>query len=422
MNIKYTSITGFKDILPEAIHAWQYVEDLCRQIFKSSGYREIRTPLIERTELFKRSIGETTDIVEKEMYTFIDKNGESLTIRPEGTASVVRSYIENNIKMKEQIFKIFYMGPMFRHERPQKGRLRQFHQIGAEIFNVQAPSAEAELLLIINSIFDKLNITNLNLHINSVGCPSCRPEYSKELKKYLKSNINNLCDNCKRRSEINPMRALDCKNEACRIILNKAPLISEYLCDNCRTHFEELQSYLKELNIKYILNTGLVRGLDYYTKTAFEIISDEEGSQNAVVAGGRYDNLVEMFGGDPTPAVGFAIGVERLLRFARIPEDINASPELFIATVGRVAYGTAIRLATLLRTRGVYVETGYGDRSLKSQMRLADKLKAKYVLMIGEEELKKKNAILKNMSDSSQETISIRTDNDFLNSLKGKII
>ncbi len=421
MSIKYTSITGFKDILPEAIYAWQYVEDICRKIFKSSGYREIRTPLIEKTELFKRSIGETTDIVEKEMYTFIDKNGESLTIRPEGTASVVRSYIENNIKMKEKIFKIFYMGPMFRHERPQKGRLRQFHQIGAEIFNVSAPSAETELLLIINSIFDNLNVTNLHLHINSVGCPSCRPEYSKELKKYLKSNINNLCDNCRRRSDTNPMRALDCKNEECRVILDKAPVISEYLCKECKTHLNNLQLYLKELNINYIYNQSLVRGLDYYTKTAFEIVSDEEGAQNAVVAGGRYDNLVEIFGGEPTPAVGFAIGVERLLRFAHIPEDTNASPELFVATIGREAYSVAIKLAMLLRTKGIYVETGYSDRSLKSQMRLADKLKAKYVLMIGEEELKNKSALLKNMSNSRQEIISIKTEDDFLNSLKGKI-
>ncbi len=323
--------------------------------------------------------------------------------------------------MKEKIFKIFYMGPMFRHERPQKGRLRQFHQIGAEIFNVSAPSAETELLLIINSIFDNLNVTNLHLHINSVGCPSCRPEYSKELKKYLKSNINNLCDNCRRRSDTNPMRALDCKNEECRVILDKAPVISEYLCKECKTHLNNLQLYLKELNINYIYNQSLVRGLDYYTKTAFEIVSDEEGAQNAVVAGGRYDNLVEIFGGEPTPAVGFAIGVERLLRFAHIPEDTNASPELFVATIGREAYSVAIKLAMLLRTKGIYVETGYSDRSLKSQMRLADKLKAKYVLMIGEEELKNKSALLKNMSNSRQEIISIKTEDDFLNSLKGKI-
>lgn len=422
MSVKYTAITGFKDILPETIHTWQYVEDICRQIFNTSGYREIRTPFLEKTELFKRSIGETTDIVEKEMYTFIDKNGESLTIRPEGTASVVRSYIENNIGMREQIFKIFYIGPMFRHERPQKGRMRQFYQIGAEIFNVSAPSAEAELLLVLNSILNKLNVMDLKLHINSVGCSSCRPEYSKKLKKYLKSNINNLCDNCKRRSEINPMRALDCKNEKCRTILDNAPIISQFLCESCKAHFNELQSYLKELSVDYIFNQGLVRGLDYYTRTAFEIVSDEEGAQNAVAAGGRYDNLVEMFGGEPTPAVGFAIGVERLLRFIKVSEKMNAFPKLFIATIGREAFGTAIKLSSYLRKKGVYVETGYGDRSLKSQMRFANKLKAKYVLMIGENELKIKSALLKNMSNSYQEQISIQTEDDFLNSLKGKII
>ncbi len=422
MRIKFSSITGFKDILPENTKLFQYVENISREIFECAGYREIRTPLIERTDLFKRSIGENTDIVEKEMYTFTDKNGESLTLRPEGTASVVRAYIEHSIGLKEQIFKTFYIGPMFRHERPQKGRLRQFHQIGAEIFNVALPSAEAELLLILNSIFNKLNVMGLKLYINSVGCSSCRPEYSKEIKKYLKSNINELCDNCKRRSEKNPMRALDCKNEKCRIILDNAPAISQFLCDGCKSHFKEFQSYLRELNVDYIYNEGLVRGLDYYTRTAFEIVSDEEGAQNAVAAGGRYDNLVEMFGGEPTPAVGFAIGVERLLRFVNLSEELNAPPKLFIATIGSEAFGTAMKLASYLRKRGVYVETGYGDRSLKSQMRFADKLKAEYVLMIGENELKTNRAILKNMSNANQEEISIQTEDDFLNSLKGKII
>lgn len=422
MNLKYTGITGFKDILPETIHVWYYIENICKQTFNSFGYREIRTPLLEKTELFRRSIGETTDIVEKEMYSFIDKNGESLTLRPEGTASVVRSYIENNIGMREQIFKIFYIGPMFRHERPQKGRLRQFHQIGAEIFNISAPSAEAELLLILHSILKKLRVSNLKLQINSVGCSNCRPEYSKELKKYLKSNINKLCENCKRRSEKNPLRSLDCKNEKCRIILDNAPVISEYLCDACKIHFNDLQSYLKELDINYLYNPSLVRGLDYYTRTAFEIVTPEDGAQNAVAAGGRYDNLVESFGGNPTPAIGFAIGMERLIRFVNVPEDIKTQPELFIATIGKEVYVTALKLALPLREKGIYVEMGYGDKSLKSQMRLADKLKTKYVLIIGEDELKSKTAILKNMSNSEQEIINIQTQDDFLNSLKGKII
>jgi histidyl-tRNA synthetase len=420
MKTNLTSITGFKDILPEDAKRYEYVENISRETFELAGYKEIRTPILERTELFSRSIGETTDIVEKEMYTFQDRNGESLTIRPEGTASVVRAYIEHSIGMKEPIFKIYYIGPMFRHERPQKGRLRQFNQIGAEIFNVASPAAEVELIVILLSIFKKLKITGVKLQINSVGCFECRPAYSEELKKYLRSNYNDLCENCRRRSETNPVRALDCKNEKCKLIIDRAPVISSHLCKGCSTHQEIFEKMLNETQIPFELNPRLVRGLDYYTKTAFELVY-KEGAQNAVAAGGRYDNLVEQFGGDPTPAAGFAIGVERLLMLSNLTQDLNKNPSLFIATLGYDVCGTVFKFAELLRKHGVYVETGYGDKSLKSQLRYADKLKAKYVLIIGENELKTKSAILKNMSNSSQEQISIKTEDDFLNSMKGKI-
>lgn len=407
MNIKFTAITGFKDILPDSVSRYQLIESVCRETFHKAGYREIRTPLVERTEVFKKSIGEATDIVEKEMYTFTDKSGDSLTIRPEGTASVVRAYIEHNIGMKEQIFKTYYMGPMFRHERPQKGRLRQFHQIGAEIFNVAAPTAEVELILLLNSILKKLRVNGLKLQVNSVGCSLCRPAFIKKLSEFLKSSVSKLCDNCKNRIERNPMRTLDCKNESCRTILNRSPKISDDLCNDCKIHFNEFRSYLEQLKIEYMFNPWLVRGLDYYTRTAFELVTGEEGAQNAVAAGGRYDNLVELFGGDPTPAVGFAIGVERLVTLINPEVDLNIPLSLFIATVGKDAFGFAIKLATLLREKGIRVETGYGDRSLKSQMRLADKLKAKYVLIIGEDEIKTNMAVIKNMNTSQQVKIKI---------------
>lgn len=421
MNTKYTSITGFKDILPDAVHHWQRVEGICREIFKSYGYKEIRTPILEKTELFIRSIGETTDIVEKEMYTFMDRNGDSLTLRPEGTAPVVRAYIEHNIGIKEQIFKVYYMGPMFRHERPQKGRFRQFHQIGAEIFNVPSPSAEMELLLILNTILERLKVKGVTLQINSVGCPVCRPEFSKKLKSFLKSRVESLCENCKRRAETNPLRTLDCKNESCIRVLEDAPTISDFLCESCKSHFQILRSQIDSLGIKYAYNPKLMRGLDYYTKTAFEVITQEKGAQNAIAAGGRYDTLVEQSGGDPTPAVGFAIGIERLLSFADLnefPEDI---PALFIATVGVDSFTKSIQLARLLRTNGIYVETGYGDRSLKSQMRYADKIKARYVLILGEDEIKREKAILKNMASGKQEEISIENESEFFDILKKKL-
>jgi len=417
---KLTAVTGFKDILPEQSSSYGLIEEFCRELFARSGFKEIRTPMLEKTELFTRGIGEGTDIVEKEMYTFLDKNGESLTLRPEGTAPVVRAYIEHNIGMQEQIFKAFYIGPMFRHERPQKGRFRQFHQIGVEIFNVASPSAEAELIVLLDTIQKQFEIKNLMLQVNSVGCPRCRPEYSTKLQKYLQQNKNKLCDNCRRRMEVNPLRTLDCKNESCRTVLELAPVISGQLCDECKLHFNLLQQLLGELNIKFQLNPHLVRGLDYYTKTCFELVTPEEGAQNAIAAGGRYDNLIQMLGGNPTPAVGFAIGLERLLRHANI--EINTSrPSLFIATLGTNAFSTSLKLANLLRKKGLYVETGYGDRSLKSQMRLADKLKARFVLMVGEDELKSRVAILKNMDNSEQTKIPIDSEETFLNSILNKL-
>ncbi|HEY4717287.1 MAG TPA: histidine--tRNA ligase [bacterium] len=416
MNAKKTRIStlqppaGFKDILPDISNIWQFTEQVCREIFDNSGYKEIRTPILEKTQLFERSIGNETDIVQKEMYTFTDRSGDTLSMRPEGTAPAVRAYIEHSLGLTEQIFKIYYIGQMFRHERPQKGRLRQFHQIGAEIFNVKEPAAEVELLIILNGIFDKLNVKNKRVQLNSVGCPDCRPEYLNKLRIFLESSHAKLCNNCQRRMNTNPLRVLDCKEEECIPIIKTAPVIMDYLCSLCSEHFKKLQALLKETGIAFEINTKLVRGLDYYTRSAFEIISETGGSQNAIAAGGRYDNLVESMGGEPTPAAGFAIGVERLIDIADIKNKF-LNPLLFVLSLGAAASAAGLKIASNLRERGIYVEFGYNERSLKSQLRRANKLGARFVLIIGENEMKSGAVTLKNMEAGTQESISLKDIN-----------
>lgn len=398
-------IKGFKDILPGEIIKWQYLEKEAREVFENSGYSEIKIPLMEFTEVFSRSIGEDTDIVEKEMYTFQDKSGRSITLRPEGTASVVRAYIEHGLYAGPQPTKLYYLGPMFRYERPQAGRYRQFYQIGVEALGVDDPILDTEIIWMSYYLFQKLNLRDLELQINSLGCKACRPLYIKALKDYLKDKLSLLCPDCKKRYEGNPLRILDCKREECRLATANVPSILDFLCPSCLKHFEEVKKYLKALSIPFLINQRIVRGLDYYTRTTFEIVSNMLGAQNAVAAGGRYDGLVEELGGPPTPGIGFAIGVERVISLFKdnLPEKI---PLIFIASLGTDAHAFSLRLAEKMRTSGIKTELGYGE-SLKSQMRKADRSGAKFVLIIGEKEIGKGSAILRDMESKTQEDIDL---------------
>lgn len=414
------SISGFKDILPADVRKWQLIEDKARVMLEDYGFSEVRIPVIEKTDLFSRSIGESTDIVEKQMYTFLDRDGSSISLRPEGTAPVVRAYIEHSLYVKEPIQKLYYIGPMFRHERPQRGRLRQFYQIGAEVFGVKNPSVDAEVLGLLIRYFKELKIEGLSLQINSLGCLKCRPGFVGEMKGYLKERYKELCEDCKRRWEKNPLRVLDCKKEGCRDIASRAPVILNFLCSECQRHFEGVQEEATILNIPFEVNPRIVRGLDYYTKTTFEIVSQNLGAQNAVVAGGRYDGLVKTLGGPDTPALGFALGMERVVEL--LPwEDSNGRPLVFIASLGDDARKLATRIMSTIRPLRIRTEMEYEDKSLKAQMRRADKLGAKYVLLIGDEELKKGKAILRDMRGKTQEDIPLDPVDSLIEGLRGKV-
>jgi len=407
--MKYTAPRGTSDILPDASGVWQFVEKTARETFEAANFREIRTPIFESTDLFARSIGSTTDIVTKEMYTFQDRKGRSLTLRPEETAPVVRACVENNLMVPDNVVKLYYIGPMFRYERPQAGRYRQFHQVGVEAFGSDDPSIDAEIIAVAVSLFEKLGLENLRVNINSVGCPDCRPSYLEELKKYFGSKIGEMCDECKKRLEFNPLRILDCKNEACQKYISKAPAPLDYICGKCKADFEKAVKYLKGLKIDFEINNRLVRGLDYYTGTTFEVISGKLGAQNAVCGGGRYDNLVEELGGRKTPAVGFAVGVERIIEILKGSNKLIPSKKLdvFIAAVGEEAMGEGLRLLRELRGLGVSSDMDFIDRSLKAKMKAADRSKAKFTLIIGDEEIKKNAVILRTMEDGSQREVSI---------------
>jgi len=398
-------IKGFKDILPGEIRKWHYLETVAREIFENSNYSEIRIPLMEFTEVFSRGIGEDTDIVEKEMYTFHDKGGRSITLRPEGTASVVRAYIEHGLYAGPQPTKLYYLGPMFRYERPQAGRYRQFYQIGVEALGIDDPILDAEIIWMSYHIFERLNLKDLELQINSLGCKVCRPLYREALKDFLRDKSPLLCPDCKKRYKGNPLRILDCKREECRLATTHAPAIIDFLCPACLKHFGEVQRYLKALSIPFIINQRIVRGLDYYTKTTFEIIAPGLGAQKAVAAGGRYDGLVEELGGHPTPGIGFAIGVERVVSL--LEDNLTEQrPLVFIASLNPDAHALSLILAHKIRTSGIKTELGYGG-SLKSQMRKADKSGARYVLIIGEEEIRRGAGILRDMEAKAQEDIEL---------------
>lgn len=404
---KYSSIRGVYDVLPAETAKWQLIEAAAKKVFDDYGFSEIKIPIIEKSDLFTRSIGEDTDIVEKEMYTFPDRKGELISLRPEGTASVVRAYVEHKMHKTSNLTKLYYIGPMFRYERPQKGRRRQFFQIGAEAIGLSSPAIDAEVISMLFTFFNQLGVDGLELNINSIGCSECRPAYKEILLSFLEEKKGSFCDNCLKRYENNPLRVLDCKSAHCRGATDGAPSILDHLCQNCGDDFDEVKGYLDTLCLRYNINPRMVRGLDYYTKTAFEITSDRLGAQDAVAAGGRYDRLVEEVGGPPTPAIGFAIGMERL---AMLLEEEGLSlkrlPDLFIAALGCDAQKEAFPLAHDLRTHGIKVEFNHEGRSLKAQMRKADSLGANYVLILGEDELKSGRAVLKNMKDNEQNEIA----------------
>ena len=406
MTIKYQAIKGVKDILTGEIEKWQFMEKTAREVFELYGFSEIRIPIFERTEVFTRSIGETTDIVEKEMYTFPDRSGDSLTLRPEGTASVVRAYVEHNLYNPPSVVKLYYMGPMFRCERPQAGRYRQFYQIGAEVFGTENPEIDAEVIGMLLKYFEKFGLKELELQINSLGCDECRPKFREALITFLKGKKNLLCEDCQKRFERNPLRIFDCKSVSCHEATKGAPTIEDYRCDNCKNHFNSTLNYLDKLNIPYVKNPKLVRGLDYYTKTAFEIISKGLGAQNAIAGGGRYDKLVEEFGGPPTPAFGFAIGVDRTAPLIQ-SSGFSLQPSVFIVALGEKADLKTFELINVLRQNGIRVERDYEKGSLKSQLRKANKFGVRYTIIIGDNELDKGKAILRDMSGSQQEEIDI---------------
>jgi histidyl-tRNA synthetase len=406
MTAKYQAIKGVKDILPGEIEKWQLMEKTAREVFELYGFSEIRIPIFEKTAVFTRSIGETTDIVEKEMYTFPDRSGDSLTLRPEGTASVVRAYVEHNLYNPPSVSKLYYMGPMFRCERPQAGRYRQFYQIGAEVFGTENSEIDAEVIGMLMRYFEKLGTKELELQINSLGCDECRPKFRDALLQFLKERKSLLCEDCQRRYERNPLRIFDCKSDNCHQSTKDAPTGESYLCENCKSHFNSTLSYLDKLNIPYSKNPKLVRGLDYYTKTAFEIISKGLGAQDAIAGGGRYDKLVEEFGGPPTPAFGFAIGVDRTASLIQIGNQ-QPIPLIFIASLGERADRKTFDLINVLRQNGVRVERDYEKGSLKSQMRKANKSGARHTIIIGDNEIDKNKVILRDMSSAQQEEIDM---------------
>ena len=403
--MKVQSIRGAKDILPEEIWKWQWIESIAHKVFSQYMFQEIRVPIFEDTRLFSRSIGETTDIVEKEMYTFEDRAGDSITLRPEGTASVVRAYIEHKMYAQPSIIKMFYIGPMFRYERPQAGRLRQFHQIGVEAMGSSNPAIDVEVMTMLIEFFRELGLHDMQLQINSLGNHNCRPKYRNTLKAAIEKHLNQLCKNCVNRYERNPLRILDCKMEECKKITENLPKMIDYLDKTSQEHFDEVQNLLDATKIPYKINTNLVRGLDYYNLTAFEVTSNKLGAQNVICGGGRYDTLVEELSGPPTPCFGFALGMERLISLVNFKNKSHKNPDIFIICLGDVAKKASFEAAHDLRIMGLKVERDYDSGTMKSQMRKANKSNCRFTLIIGENEIKSGKYILKNMLNSEQKEL-----------------
>lgn len=406
------AIKGTKDVLPSEVYKNQYIEATCLTVAENFGYKEMRTPVFEHTELFQRGVGDTTDVVQKEMYTFDDKGGRSITLRPEGTAGAARSFLENGLSNEALPQKICYLTSCYRYEKPQAGRLREFHQFGIECFGATSPLADAEMIALAKQIFDELGVKDLHLELNSIGCPTCRAEYHKALKEYFASRVDELCDTCRDRLDRNPMRILDCKSPVCSEIAKDAPVVLDYLCDECKEHFEKTKSYLDAMNIEYIVNPQIVRGLDYYTKTVFEFVADSIGAQGTVCGGGRYDGLIEELGGQHTPSLGFGMGLERLqlvmeAQGCEFPEP--SRPDLFIVAMGDKATFKAVEIAKDMRDEGYSVVYDLNGRSLRAQMKYADKINAKYNVVIGDNEVDTKSAVLKDMATGEQSDISLET-------------
>lgn len=413
------SIKGTLDLLPSESHKRQFVEQTCLEVAQNFGYKEIRTPVFEHTELFQRGVGDTTDVVQKEMYTFEDKGGRSITLRPEGTAGVVRSYLEHGLFNEAMPQKLCYLTSCYRYEKPQAGRLREFHQFGIECLGTASPASDAEVIAVANNLFDFLGVRNLKLEINSIGCKECRKDYHKALKEYFESKKDELCGTCLGRLDRNPMRILDCKSPVCSAIAKDAPKVTDYLCDDCKAHFEAVQSYLKAMGIDFAVNPTIVRGLDYYSRTVFEFVSTDIGAQGTVCGGGRYDGLVEEVGGNHTPALGFGMGIERLMLLMEnqgLPFPEASKCELYIATMGEKATIQAAAMANALRREGMFVEFDVVGRSVKAQMKYANKIGAKFTVVIGDSELENGTVKLKNMETGEEQELQLASfESDILN-------
>ncbi len=413
MAILYKKVRGTEDVLPRDSYRWQFVEGIMRKESAGFGYKEIRTPVFEHTKLFARGVGETTDVVQKEMYTFDTKGGESITLRPEGTAGAARALLEHALYNDGLPVKASYFVSCYRYEKPQAGRLREFHQFGLECYGTENPAADAELICAAKSIFDRLQIKNLRLELNSIGCPHCRKKYHEALKEYFESYKDELCETCLGRLDRNPMRILDCKSPVCSKIADNAPKVIDYLCEECSTHFEKVKTLLDKAGVEYIVNPTIVRGLDYYTKTVFEFVSTDIGAQATVCGGGRYDGLIEELGGQHMPSLGFALGIERLLMLMDAQGIEIEKPntcDIYIASMGDAAQSKAFELTQKVRSASLYAECDVVGRGLRAQMKYADKIKAKFSLVIGDDEITNNIARLKNMKSGEQREISLGDD------------
>ena len=401
---------GTKDMLPRDAAAWHYVEQKARETAALFSFREIRTPMFEHTELFTRGVGETTDIVTKEMYTFEDKGGRSMTLRPEGTAGVARAFIENGLGQDVMPMKAYYLASVFRYERPQSGRLREHHQFGVELYGSSSPYADAEVISLAHTFLSSVGIGGLTLHLNSIGCKECRPRFNAALRGYIGDNLDPMCGKCRERFDKNPLRILDCKEEKCREIVKAAPSITDFLCDDCRAHFEQLQGILERQGVPFVVDPSVVRGLDYYTRTVFEFVSEDIGAQGTVCGGGRYDGLVEEVGGKSTPAVGFGLGLERLLLVLQNTGRLDAPREradVYLAPLGERAAGEVPAIAAGLRRAGVSADYDMMGRGVKAQMKYADKSGARFVVVIGDNELESGAAVLKNMDTGEERSVAL---------------
>lgn len=407
---EYIAPRGTRDILPSETGRWEYVESVFRRQCGLYGFKEIRTPTFEHTELFTRNLGETTDVVSKEMYTFETRGGKSLTLRPEGTAPAIRAYVQNNLAATQPVNKLYYIGRLFRYERPQAGRYREHTQLGMEAIGSEDPAIDAEIISFVSSFFQQIGLDNYELKLNSIGCPKCRPIYREALLGYVAARVEELCPTCAQRYQNNPLRMLDCKEQGCKNVLADAPKLPEYLGEECSEHFNSVKSYLDSMGISYTLDPYLVRGFDYYTKTAFEFVSGELGAQNAVGGGGRYDNMVAEIGGQPAPAIGFGLGLDRLmltLDAMGVKLPVDSGIDVYIVSAGEAAHRASVSLLKQLREGAISADMDYTSRSIKAQMKTAGKIAARFAVIIGDDEIAKGTANLKNMNNSQQISVPL---------------